>query len=72
MIESPERLYDIQKRNECLELMELCLFNGDYETAKEFGRMSAIYAEDIEKNDYTERDKKWAIYHKLSSPITSN
>ena len=72
MIESPERVEDEKAKKEALELMEFSLRKyqetGDkqyLERAKEFGGVSAKYTEML-KGDYTERDKKWAIYHKLN------
>ncbi len=73
MIESPERNADEKAKKEALELMEKCLVlyakTGNQEfmdRAKEFGEISAKYTEML-KGDYVERDKKWAIYHKLEN-----
>lgn len=72
MIESPERVADEKAKKEALELMEFSLrkyqTTGDkqyLEIAKEFGSVSANYAEML-KGDYSERDKEWATYHKLN------
>lgn len=64
MIASPEKIEDMKARAECLELMEGAIKQGFIEEAKEFGRISAKYTEML-KGNYKERDKKWAIYHKL-------
>lgn len=67
MIISPEKLADMQARSDCLSLMEICLTIGSYETAKEFGRVAKIYDEQIREDNYKAKDKKWEIYHKMSS-----
>lgn len=70
MIESYERQEDEKARVETLELMEFSLQkyaetkNEEFlERAKEFGVVSAKYTEML-KGDYSERDKKWFLYHK--------
>lgn len=68
MITSPEKLEDMRARSECLMFMEICLELGEIELAKEFGDISATYGVML-KGDYTERDTKWALYHKIFNYI---
>lgn len=67
MIASPEKLSDMKERVECMQAIEDCLKNGEFELAKKFGELSQWYAERIKRNEYKVLDKKWKIYHKLQS-----
>ncbi len=72
-MESKERLADITARTECLQLAEMSLLRyretGEQsylDSAKSFAETAKLYSEML-KGDYVERDKKWAIYHKLEN-----
>lgn len=67
MIASKEKLADLKEREDCLRLMHFCISKGLMEQAKGFGELSKWYGERIRKDEYAERDRKWALYHKLQT-----
>lgn len=71
MITSPEKIQDMQIRDNMLELAEMALKRGDIESAKLYGETARKYGERI-KQPYIQRDKWMRPVYNSPLPTTKD